>query len=327
MDVKRCRKCSEAKPLEMFAGNGRKKDGLHHTCIVCVGILHEERLKQARLRHNPNPSPTVEMRYERRKAAKSNTLQDSCFCISAEQEAKNRTHFEQNIPPAPQIEQTKLTSPQPKRRRVVRREPIQFEFETSRTPEQLEREAEIRRIAREERNKKALEYLHPKTPEIRAKKREEKREYSKRTREIKHQQAQARDEAKMVSVSQEALRILELHGLATPKLRKFSTAEEIREYRKYRYQLRKARIKANGGSHTRAEIRTLLEAQNHQCAYCKRKVKLTEDHIIPLPQEGRDDIANICMACGRCNRQKNGRTPAQWIKRWYLLEPYNPDAP
>lgn len=280
MDVKRCKKCNHTMPVEMFAGNGRQKDGLHHTCKLCVAAIYENRLKKARLRHNPNPSSPDEMRHEAKRIAN---------------------------PP-----------PQPKRRHSTPREPMQFEFETPRTPEQLEREAEIRRMAREQRNKKALEYFHPKTPESRAKNREEKRQYRERTREIMQQKAQARNEAKLVSVSQEALRILEIHALNTPKIRKDSTPEEIREYRKYRYQLRKARILLNGGSHTQAEIRALLQAQNYQCAYCKRRAKLTEDHIIPLLQGGRDDIANICMACQRCNCQKSDRTPEQWVKRWYL---------
>jgi hypothetical protein len=86
------------------------------------------------------------------------------------------------------------------------------------------------------------------------------------------------------------------------------------------YQRRYARLKANGGSHTKAEVKALLDSQNHKCVYCKRLVKLTEDHIIPVSKGGRDDISNICMACWRCNHEKRARTPTQWIKRWYLQE-------
>jgi hypothetical protein len=353
MDVKRCSECGETKPIEMFAGNGRQKDGLHHTCKVCVAETYEARRQKtrendidktsslstkgfaralARIAGTPqlngletktcakcNETKLVEM--FSRSIRRVDGLNSWCrSCISAEDKAKNRTHCEQNIPSAPQIEPTKPIPTQPKRRQVMRREPMQFEDEMPRTPEQLAREAEIRRIAREERNKKALEYLHPKNPEKRAKKQEEKRKYRERTRQIMQQQAQERDEAKLTSVSQEALNILELHGLVTPKLRKFSTVEEIREYRKYRYQLRKARIKVNGGSHTKAQAQALLQAQNYQCAYCHRAVKLTKDHVIPVSQGGKNDIGNICWSCLRCNIQKNGRTPEQWIKRWYLQE-------
>jgi 5-methylcytosine-specific restriction endonuclease McrA len=379
---KGCRKCGETKPFEMFAGNGREKDGLHHTCRVCVVETYEARRQKTRVTDIDKTSSLSTKAFAKALERVATTPQmsgsemKSCAkcgetklvemflrnvrhadglnrwcrdCVNAEYKAKNKTHFEENILSAHQIEQITPTVTPSKRRQAVRREPIQFEFEIPGTPEQLAREAEIRRIAREERNKKALEYLHPRTSQVYARKQEEKQAHRQRTKEIMQQQAQARHEAQQVEretarqnrkAQAEARRIAretarqarELEHktfleMDIKRISKSSTREEIQEYRKYRYLLRRSRIKANGGSHTRAEIRALLEAQNHQCAYCKRRVKLTEDHIIPLRQGGRHDIANICMACGRCNRQKNGRTPAQWIKRWYLLEPYNPDAP
>lgn len=235
--IKLCRKCGQTKPVNMFGGNGREKDGFHKYCKACMSAKHQ----------------TKGLAHYKQQSRGNN--------------GKQQLHFEL-----------------PSTFDEVTQQILDYRCELSQEYLKVILENQAARHARE------LQII-------------------------------ANREAR------QALDIPALYRLMTPKIRKSSTVEEIREYRKYLYQLRKARIEANGGSHTRAEIRALLEAQNHQCAYCKRRVKLTEDHIIPLRQGGRDDIANICMACGRCNRQKNGRTPAQWIKRWYLLEPYNPDAP
>lgn len=83
---------------------------------------------------------------------------------------------------------------------------------------------------------------------------------------------------------------------------------------------RRARIKGNGGTFTRAERQAMEIAQQGFCAYCKRLEKLTIDHIIPLDQGGRHDASNICLACARCNNSKNNRTPEQWTNRWYWRE-------
>ena len=48
MDVKRCRKCGETKPVEMFSGNGREKDGLHKRSRTCLGAIYEAQRQKAR---------------------------------------------------------------------------------------------------------------------------------------------------------------------------------------------------------------------------------------------------------------------------------------
>jgi 5-methylcytosine-specific restriction endonuclease McrA len=85
-----------------------------------------------------------------------------------------------------------------------------------------------------------------------------------------------------------------------------------------KYHKRRARLKGNGGSYTRAEIKALRVAQAGFCAYCGRLEKLTIDHIIPVTKGGTNYIWNICLACDRCNKSKNNRTPEEWTNRWYL---------
>lgn len=61
-------------------------------------------------------------------------------------------------------------------------------------------------------------------------------------------------------------------------------------------------------------------AQAGVCAYCKWQHDpdaLTIDHIIPVQYGGRHEAANICLACGVCNSSKGGRTPEEWVDRWY----------
>lgn len=82
---------------------------------------------------------------------------------------------------------------------------------------------------------------------------------------------------------------------------------------------RYARIKANGGSYTAAEMQALQTAQNGHCAYCQRTgYTLHIEHIHPVAQGGPSWIWNICLACRKCNLNKGNKTPQQWVKRWYL---------
>lgn len=60
----------------------------------------------------------------------------------------------------------------------------------------------------------------------------------------------------------------------------------------------------------------LLQADDHQCAYCQTSVyntgqPLTVDHIIPLVAGGKTVFDNLCFACRRCNESKSGAQAAQ----------------
>lgn len=59
-------------------------------------------------------------------------------------------------------------------------------------------------------------------------------------------------------------------------------------------------------------------ADGYRCMYCFRpmgEVQLTIDHFIPLEMGGKNDTGNYLSACRKCNKEKGGMAPADWIAR------------
>jgi 5-methylcytosine-specific restriction endonuclease McrA len=73
------------------------------------------------------------------------------------------------------------------------------------------------------------------------------------------------------------------------------------------YELRRWRMEENGGSHTRQEWQALCAQFNGRCPRCKRKRRLTKDHIVPVVRGGSDDISNIQPLCKSCNSSKHDK--------------------
>jgi 5-methylcytosine-specific restriction endonuclease McrA len=56
------------------------------------------------------------------------------------------------------------------------------------------------------------------------------------------------------------------------------------------------------------------------CAYCDRPLGWGHvlvlapevEHRTPRARGGTDDLSNLCLACGPCNRAKATRTEAEW---------------
>ena len=72
--------------------------------------------------------------------------------------------------------------------------------------------------------------------------------------------------------------------------------------------------------------RTQAPARSH-CHYCRSVLGLMDlerEHVIPTCQGGPTTPDNLVLACRRCNAQKNGRTEAEWVNRWYW---HGPPAP
>ncbi len=70
------------------------------------------------------------------------------------------------------------------------------------------------------------------------------------------------------------------------------------------YYDRRFQMYMNGGRHTRKEWLDLCEKYKHKCLKCKRKKKLTRDHVIPVYLGGTDNIDNIQPLCQSCNSSK-----------------------
>lgn len=54
------------------------------------------------------------------------------------------------------------------------------------------------------------------------------------------------------------------------------------------------------------------------CAYCGRKVKLEQDHLIPVTKGGPYTKTNILPACRACNNSKNNA----YIDEWYPVQKF-----
>lgn len=90
-------------------------------------------------------------------------------------------------------------------------------------------------------------------------------------------------------------------------------------YRAYDQKRRALKKSVGGRGITEADIKAMIYCQQGLCFYCERDgQKLTLDHVIPLDQNGPHDPDNAVMCCLVCNSSKGHRTPEQWVDRWYL---------
>lgn len=69
-----------------------------------------------------------------------------------------------------------------------------------------------------------------------------------------------------------------------------------------------ARRRASGGSLTAAEIVEIKERDGGFCAYCLQPGASELEHCTPLSRGGRNEAANIVMACKSCNARKGTKT-------------------
>lgn len=69
-------------------------------------------------------------------------------------------------------------------------------------------------------------------------------------------------------------------------------------------------VMAPGGSFFSAKVKAKIAARwLHQdtCYYCKKNLRETYDHAIPLSRGGSNFAANIYPTCRRCNSQKGAK--------------------
>ena len=80
---------------------------------------------------------------------------------------------------------------------------------------------------------------------------------------------------------------------------------------------RRAQINGSGGTHTPADLKSILIAQGHKCANCGadlRKVEKHVDHIMPLYLGGSNDKKNIQYLCATCNYRKGHKDPIDFAQ-------------
>ena len=67
------------------------------------------------------------------------------------------------------------------------------------------------------------------------------------------------------------------------------------------------------------EMRNKLFAIDPHCQYCgrwfDRPRQSTLDHVVPVALGGPDHESNVALSCGACNRDKGGKTLAEWADR------------
>lgn len=69
--------------------------------------------------------------------------------------------------------------------------------------------------------------------------------------------------------------------------------------------------------HTASQWKFRLREYHHRCAYCGTHQRATpekhlfREHVIPVTQQGMDDITNVVPACRRCNILKSCCRPGQ----------------
>lgn len=61
--------------------------------------------------------------------------------------------------------------------------------------------------------------------------------------------------------------------------------------------------------------REVLDRDGHICAACGSINDLQIDHIIPVSRGGSDDMSNLQILCGPCNRSKGAKLPDEWEGR------------
>ena len=79
-------------------------------------------------------------------------------------------------------------------------------------------------------------------------------------------------------------------------------------------QKRRAAKRSAGGSFTAAQIDALYAAQRGRCACCRVKLNgvFHRDHRVALANGGTNDIGNIELLCGPCNRRKSAKDEIAW---------------
>jgi 5-methylcytosine-specific restriction endonuclease McrA len=155
---------------------------------------------------------------------------------------------------------------------------------------------------------KDKKYFREYSARFRAENPEKNREYQKRWREKNRKKMNV---AVAAWAKKNKKRIKE-NNAARYKRDKARIAARNKKYRKDNPEAARARvhkrrsIKAqSGGSYTVTEWKNLCKSYGNRCLCCRKKTKLTADHIIPIAKGGTSNISNIQPLCMPCNAKKH----------------------
>ncbi len=112
-------------------------------------------------------------------------------------------------------------------------------------------------------------------------------------------------------LSQEKKKDLSARRKGYRKLYNQTHKEEMR----IKCQRRRAKKKQLPSTLTKAQWLDIKEHFNHKCAYCGKEESLTQDHFIPVVNNGEYTHNNIIPACASCNFSKGDRDFFLWYPK------------
>ena len=75
---------------------------------------------------------------------------------------------------------------------------------------------------------------------------------------------------------------------------------------------RALKLGARESSLTADQWKAIKRRFKFRCAYCRRRRRLTQDHVIPLTRHGPHTRRNVVPACQSCNSSKSNKTVKEW---------------
>lgn len=86
------------------------------------------------------------------------------------------------------------------------------------------------------------------------------------------------------------------------------------------HALRRARERKMESTLTLDEWVSIKRLQQWKCAYCKKRKKLTLEHILPVTRGGNHVKENVRALCATCNGSKNNKTHEEYLEYLKLLK-------
>ena len=85
--------------------------------------------------------------------------------------------------------------------------------------------------------------------------------------------------------------------------------EKNREHIQVFWHARRAKKTGAAATLTTDQWRAVIAAYGHRCAYCRKKTKLEQDHVLALARGGTHSADNVVPACRACNAHKLANPP------------------